>query len=64
MSGEPLILFDTALEVDAVEAAALHRLLHVLLEQPPEINSIKYQQCCGSMTFWCGSGAGSADPCI
>ncbi len=21
------------------------------------------QQCCGSMTFWCGSGCGSADPC-
>ncbi len=20
-------------------------------------------QCCGSMTFWCGSGSGSADPC-
>jgi hypothetical protein len=19
-------------------------------------------QCCGSMTFWCGSGSGSADP--
>ncbi len=25
-----------------------------------------YQQCCGSMTFWCGSGSGfgSADPCL
>jgi hypothetical protein len=34
-------LFDTALEVDAVEAAALHRLLHVLLEEPPEMDSIK-----------------------
>ncbi len=22
------------------------------------------QQCCGSMTFWCGSGSGSADPCL
>ncbi len=21
-------------------------------------------QCCGSMTFWCGSGSGSADPCL
>ncbi len=21
-----------------------------------------WQQCCGSMTFWCGSG--SADPCL
>ncbi len=20
------------------------------------------RQCCGSMTFWCGSGSGSADP--
>ena len=22
------------------------------------------EQCCGSMTFWCGSGSGSADPCL
>ncbi len=22
------------------------------------------QQCCGSMTFWDGSGSGSADPCL
>jgi TPR repeat protein len=22
-----------------------------------------FNQCCGSMTFWCGSGSGSADPC-
>ncbi len=21
-------------------------------------------QCGGSMTFWCGSGSGSADPCL
>jgi hypothetical protein len=21
-------------------------------------------QCCGSMAFWCGSGSGSADPCL
>ncbi len=21
-------------------------------------------QCCGSMKFWCGSGSGSADPCV
>ncbi len=21
-------------------------------------------QCCGSMTFWCGSGSGYADPCL
>jgi hypothetical protein len=21
-------------------------------------------QCCGSMTFWGGSGSGSADPCL
>jgi len=21
-------------------------------------------QCCRSMTFWCGSGSGSADPCL
>jgi len=23
-----------------------------------------FLQCCGSMTFWCGSGPGSADPCL
>jgi hypothetical protein len=25
-----------------------------------------YKQCCGSVTFWCGSGSGcgSADPCL
>ncbi len=22
------------------------------------------EQCCGSMTFWCGSGSGSADQCL
>ncbi len=22
------------------------------------------KQCSGSMTFWCGSGSGSADPCL
>ncbi len=22
------------------------------------------QRCCGSMTFWCGSGSGAADPCL
>ncbi len=22
------------------------------------------KQCCGSMTFWCGPGSGSADPCL
>jgi hypothetical protein len=21
-------------------------------------------QCCGSKTFWCGSGSGFADPCL
>jgi len=23
-----------------------------------------FMQCCGSMTFWCGSGSGYADPCL
>jgi hypothetical protein len=23
-----------------------------------------FKQCCGSMTFWGGSGSGSADPCL
>jgi len=31
-------------------------------------NFIKFlfqpSQCCGSMTSWCGSGSGSADPCL
>ncbi len=26
--------------------------------------SLKQNQCCGSMTFWCGSGPGSADLCL
>jgi hypothetical protein len=34
----------------------------------PKDSNTKFQirknQCCGSMTFWCGSGSGSADPCI
>ncbi len=25
---------------------------------------ITWYQCCGSMTFWVGSGSGSADPCL
>ncbi len=30
-----------------------------------EGNSMYYtSQCGGSMTFWCGSGSGSADPCL
>jgi hypothetical protein len=29
-----------------------------------EIFSIALNQCCGSMTFWCGSGSGTADPCL
>ncbi len=29
-------------------------------------NYLNFIQCCGSMTFWCGSGSesGSADPCL
>jgi hypothetical protein len=26
--------------------------------------SLKQNQCCGTVTFWCGSGSGSADPCL
>ncbi len=26
------------------------------------LHAIHWKQCCGSMTFWCGSG--SADPCL
>ncbi len=25
---------------------------------------LECNQCCGSMTFWCGSRSGSADPCL
>ncbi len=25
---------------------------------------VSWNQCCGSMTFWGGSGSGSADPCL
>ncbi len=25
---------------------------------------LPFFQCSGSMTFWCGSGSGSADPCL
>jgi hypothetical protein len=37
-------------------------------EQPVKIaenhqRTDRKKQCCGSMTFWCGSGSGSADPC-
>ncbi len=31
---------------------------------PPPGSCHQQQQCCGSMTFWCGSGSGSADPCL
>jgi hypothetical protein len=33
---------------------------------PPQVSgrlNYSFYQCCGSMTFWCGSGSGSADPC-
>jgi hypothetical protein len=28
------------------------------------IKIVTIYQCCGSMTFWGGSGSGSADPCL
>ncbi len=31
---------------------------------PPGSGSPWGRQCCGSMTFWGGSGSGSADPCL
>ncbi len=30
--------------------------------EPAVIGYYEYYQCCGSMTFWCGSGSG--DPCL
>ena len=27
-------------------------------------HNMSKNQCCGSMTFWGGSGSGSADPCL
>ena len=29
-----------------------------------ELATERGMQCSGSMTFWCGSGSGSADPCL
>ncbi len=36
------------------------------LEPDPKWAKERKHQCCGSMTFWCGSGSdfGSADPCL
>jgi hypothetical protein len=36
------------------------------LERDPKWAKECKNQCCGSMTFWCGSGSefGSADPCL
>jgi hypothetical protein len=39
------------------------------VERGPSLNKsfgIVWSLCCGSMTFWCGSGSGSgfADPCL
>jgi hypothetical protein len=28
------------------------------------LGTFKQNKCCGSMTFWCGSVSGSADPCL
>ncbi len=39
----------------------------VLLDQVVEVvpcSGKASSQCCGSMTFWSGSGSGSADPCL
>jgi hypothetical protein len=27
-------------------------------------SSLSFQHCCGSVTFWYGSGCGSSDPCL
>ncbi len=41
---------------------------HVLLWSMPQcrayISILCFVQYCGSMTFWCGSGSGSTDPCL
>jgi hypothetical protein len=29
-----------------------------------QLQILKVLQCSGSMTFWCGSGPGSTDPCL
>jgi hypothetical protein len=36
------------------------RRIRMFLGHPDQL--VRLTQCCGSMTFWCGSGSGSADP--
>ncbi len=46
-------------------ALIFYKLRYLLL--PTQVNSdLSWCQnhCCGSMTFWCGSRSGSADPCL
>jgi hypothetical protein len=46
---------------------AFWEILRTELESdPPQFKQVRSGagQCCGSMTFWCGSGSGSADPCL
>jgi hypothetical protein len=50
------LISDGSLQGRAEPAAShLHQIMHGMHVQ-------YYNQCCGSMTFWCGSG--SADPCL
>jgi hypothetical protein len=36
----------------------------ILLSQKLQTLCEDLLQCCGYMTFWCGSGSGSAGPCL
>ncbi len=69
------ILFDQLLAVDQLSAVRQSGEAFSELEEstptfPPtfKVDSkgifLRCIQCCGSMTFWCGSGSGSADPCL
>jgi hypothetical protein len=54
----------------ALALAAGHPQQEALLASLPHLLQANvllpecYRQCCRSMTFWCGSGSGSADPCL
>jgi hypothetical protein len=56
-------------QVKEILHKAFWEILRTELESdPPQFKQVRSSpgQCCGSMTFWCGSvsGSGSADPCL
>jgi hypothetical protein len=43
---------------------AIIRAQVIVIQKIYVVNKLKKKQWSGSMTFWCGSGSGSADSCI